>query len=89
MLINNGGKRMLDIQKKKLEINQNEVVCVVAFDKRTRYIRTITSCKRKDANHYARYYRSIGYIARILTYEELEKAQAEEAKERRNKQMTI
>lgn len=73
-----------------MDTNLNEVVAVVAFDKRTRYIRTITSCKRKDANHYARYYRSIGYNARILMDEELEKTQTEEMKEiRRNQQMTI
>ena len=36
----------------------------------------------KDANHYAKYYRSIGYNARILTYEELEKIEEQERTER-------
>ena len=54
-------------------INENEVVFVAAMDKGTGFIRTGTSCDRKDASHYAKYYRSIGYNARILTYEELEK----------------
>lgn len=62
---------------------ENEVVCVVALDKGTGYIRTATSCDRKDARHYAKCYRSIGYNARILTYKELEKLEEQEKTERR------
>ena len=63
-------------------INENEVVFVAALDKRTGFIKTGTSCDRKDANHYAKYYRSIGYNARILTYEELDKIEEQERTER-------
>lgn len=64
-------------------INENEVVFVAATVKGTGRIKTGTSCDRKDANHYAKYYRNIGYNARILTYEELEKLEEEEKTERR------
>ena len=56
-----------------MNIVENEVVFVAALDKATGFIRTGTSCDRKDASHYAKYYRGIGYNAQILTYEELEK----------------
>ena len=58
------------------------MVFVAALDKGTGFIRTGTSCDRKDANHYAKYYRNIGYNARILTYEELEKLEERERMER-------
>lgn len=64
-------------------INENEVVFVAALDKGTGRIKTGTSCDRKDANLYAKYYRSIGYNARIHTYEELEKIEEQERTERR------
>ena len=64
-------------------INENEVVFVAAMDKGTGFIRTGTSCDWKDAGRYAKYYRSIGYNARILTYEELEKLEKLERMERR------
>lgn len=63
-------------------INENEVVFVAAMDKGTGYIRTGTSCDRKDTSRYAKYYRSIGYNARILTYEELNKIEEQERTER-------
>lgn len=62
--------------------NENEVVFVAAMDKGTGRIKTGTSCDRKDASHYAKYYRSIGYNARILTYEELKKIEEQERTER-------
>ena len=37
----------------------------------------------KDASRYAKYYRSIGYNARILTYDELDKLEEREKVERR------
>lgn len=64
-------------------INENEVVFVAALDKGTGRIKTGTSCDRKDAGRYTKYYRSIGYNARILTYEELEKLEERERTERR------
>lgn len=63
-------------------INENEVVFVAATVKGTGRIKTGTSCDRKDANRYAKYYRSIGYNARILTYEELNKIEEKERTER-------
>ena len=64
-------------------INENEVVFVAAMDKGTGFIKTGTSCDRKDASRYAKYYRSIGYNARILTYDELDKLEEREKVERR------
>lgn len=63
-------------------INENEVVFVAATVKGTGRIKTGTSCDRKDANRYAKYYRSIGYNARILIYEELNKIEEKERTER-------
>lgn len=63
-------------------INENEVVFVAALDKGTGRIKTGTSCDRKDAGRYTKYYRSIGYNARILTYEELDKIEEQERTER-------
>lgn len=63
-------------------INENEVVFVAELDKGTGRIKTGTSCDRKDAGRYAKYYRSIGYNARILTYEELNKIEEQERTER-------
>lgn len=67
----------------KAQNRDNEVVFVAALDKGTGYIRTGTSCDRKDANRYAKYYRSVGYNSRILTYDELEKLEEQEKLERR------
>lgn len=58
------------------------IVCVVALDKGTGFIRTVTSCDDADAQKYAKYYRSIGYNSRVLTYEELEEYQRKEDAER-------
>ena len=62
-----------------------EVVCVVGLYKGTGYIGAASSCNREDASRYAKYYRSIGYNARILTYEDLDKLQEQEWKERYDK----
>ncbi len=56
------------------------VVCVIATDKGTGFIKTCTSCDDTDAQRYAKYYRSIGYNARVVTYEELEEIQEKERK---------
>lgn len=61
---------------------EDEVVFVAALDKGTGFIKTGTSCDRKDAGRYTKYYRSIGYNARILTYEELDKIEERERMER-------
>lgn len=73
-LINKYGERYIlfcynngyEIEK----IPQFEVVCVAALSGGR--IATCTSCYRKDAQHYASYYRSKGYNSRVLTYDELE-----------------
>lgn len=61
---------------------EDDVVYVAAFDKGTGYIGPVTSCDAKDAQHYAKYYRSIGYNARVLTYEELDQVYEQEKMER-------
>lgn len=53
-------------------------VCVVALDKGTNFIQTVTSCDLKDSQKYAKYYRSIGYNSKVLSYEELEQMQENE-----------
>ena len=57
-------------------------VCVIATNKGTEFIQTCTSCDKLDAQRYAKYYRSIGYNVKVLTYEELEKYQEWEKEER-------
>lgn len=56
-------------------------VCVVALDS-AGFIRTCTSCDDTEAQRYAKYYRSIGYHSRVLTYEELEEYQRREKEQR-------
>lgn len=51
-----------------------EIVCVAAMNG-AGFIVTSTSCEREASAHYARYYRSIGYKARVFTYEQLEEYQ--------------
>lgn len=52
-----------------------EAVCVAAFDN-AGFPKTSTSCDPEDAQHYAKYYRSVGYKkVRVLHYgDELDKA---------------
>lgn len=52
-------------------MDNNEIVAVVGFDS-ANYSKAVTSCCRKDAQRYAKYYRSIGYHARVMTYDELD-----------------
>lgn len=56
-------------------------VCVVALDS-AGFIRTVTSCDLVDAQKYAKYYRSVGYHSRVMTYEQLDEYQKRERKER-------
>lgn len=63
-------------------MNNDNAVCVVAIDKYTKEIKTCTSCDKEDSQKYAKYYRSIGYNSKVLTYEELEDMQEKEKKER-------
>lgn len=51
-------------------MDDDEVVAVVGFDS-AKNSKAVTSCCRKDAQKFAKYYRSIGYHARVVTYEEL------------------
>ena len=59
----------------------NNVVAVVAFDKNTKQSKAITSCDKKDAQTYAKYYRKIGYNARVMEYDEVEKLIRQESDE--------
>lgn len=65
-------------------MKDDNVVCVIALDKHTRWIKTCTSCDKEDSQKYAKYYRSIGYNSKVVTYEELEEMQKKEAEERKN-----
>lgn len=56
----------------------DDVVCVVALNS-AGFITTCTSCDASDAQHYAKYYRSVGYHARVVTYEELDEMQKKES----------
>lgn len=52
-------------------MDNNEIVAVVGFDS-ANSSKAVTSCYLKDAQRYAKYYRSIGYHARVMTYDELD-----------------
>lgn len=52
-------------------MDNNEIVAVVGFDS-ANSSKAVTSCYRKDAQRYAKYYRSIGYHARVMIYDELD-----------------
>lgn len=54
------------------------MVAVVAFDKSDGLIKTVTSCDAQEAQRYAKYYRSVGYNARVMSYDELHEAQRKE-----------
>lgn len=65
-------------------MNENNTVCVVSLDRYAKQIKTCTSCDKADSQKYAKYYRSIGYNAKVVTYEELEAMQKRETEERMN-----
>jgi len=67
--------------------NPDDVVCVLALDPHTRLSVTSTSCARKDAAHYAQYYRSVGYRTKTLDHGEELDAYLE--RESRVRQMEI
>lgn len=52
-------------------MDNNEIVAVVGFDS-ANSSKAVTSCYRKDAQRYAKYYRSIDYHARVMTNDELD-----------------
>ena len=56
----------------------NNVVAVVGLDKYTGFIKAVISCDVEDSQRYAKYYRNIGYNARVLTYEEFAGVQEKE-----------
>ena len=65
----------------KLKVRDpNNDVYVASFDKRTGFIGPTTSCLFEDAHKYAKYYRSIGYNSRVITFDELEEIMLEEKK---------
>lgn len=57
---------------------EDNTVAVVALDKNTGFIQTVTSCCMEDSQHYAKYYRGQGYNARVVDYETLDKMLEEE-----------
>lgn len=57
---------------------EDTVVAVVGLDKLTGFVVTVTSCDAKDAQRYAKYYRSVGYNSRVVDYETLDKMLEEE-----------
>ena len=59
----------------------NNVVAVVAFDKNTRKSKAVTSCNKKNAQTYAKYYRRIGYNARVMEYDKVDKLIRRESEE--------
>ena len=59
----------------------SDAVAVVAFDKNSKQSKAVTSCERKDAQKYAKYYRGIGYNARVMEYSELDDLISRESKE--------
>lgn len=59
----------------------SDAVAVVAFDKNSKQSKAVTSCDRKDAQKYAKYYRGIGYNARVMEYSELDELISRESKE--------
>lgn len=65
----------------KSQDKQNETVAVVGLDS-AGHIAAFSSYARKDASSCAKYYRSIGYKARIMSYDELEEFQEKEYRER-------
>lgn len=60
----------------------DENVYVIGIDKGTKLIVAVTNCDREDAEKHAKYYRRIGYYARIVTEEILDYMLTEETKER-------
>lgn len=60
----------------------SDVVAVVAFDKNSKQSKAVTSCDRKDAQTYAKYYSGIGYNACVMDYDELDELIKQENKER-------
>lgn len=47
-------------------------VIVAAINKRTKEIETYTICPKEDSQRYAKYYRGIGYSAKVLSMEQFD-----------------
>lgn len=62
----------------KHEKENDNVVAVVAFGKSDGLIKAVTSCDAQDAQRHAKYYRSVGYNARVMSYDELDEVQRKE-----------
>ena len=61
-----------------------------ATNKRTGYFETCTKVDSlKEAYHYSRYYRSIGYNAKVYSDEEYEKVLEEEYKRRKQQNLIM
>ena len=62
----------------KHEKENDNVVAVVAFGKSDGLIKAVTSCDAQEAQRHAKYYRSVGYNARVMSYDELDEVQRKE-----------
>ena len=62
----------------KHEKENNNVVAVVAFGKSDGLIKAVTSCDAQEAQRHAKYYRSVGYNARVMSYDDLDEVQRKE-----------
>lgn len=56
----------------------DDIVAVVALDRYSGAIKTVTSCAVEDSQVFARYYRSIGYRAKVVDYGTFDKMVEEE-----------
>ncbi len=56
----------------------DNLVAVVALDRYSGAIRTVTSCATEDSQTFARYYRGIGYRAKVVDYDTLDEMIEEE-----------
>lgn len=77
------------MSKSLSELDENDVVCVVALNRYSESIVTCTSCDKKDSQRYAKYYRSVGYKSKVITYEELDSMQEKESRDRMDRMFFI
>ena len=61
---------------------EDNIVAVVGLDKFTGFIMAVTSCDLEDSQRYAKHYRNVGYNARVVSYEELDRMMEEEKRYR-------
>ena len=57
----------------------DNLVVVVALDRYSDAITTVTACDMENSQTFARYYRGIGYRAKVVNYDTLDKMLQEES----------